>query len=150
MPVKVGAPGAITPPADLVIKTAKRNEEKGYDSLWYPYHWMAWHPESIWTEDITPIAKFQPNPHVYLDPVATMAAVGVVTERVQLGTCVTEPIRRHPAMLANEWLTLDHLTKGRVILGLGSGEAENNEPYGIPFEKTVSRFEEAITIIKLL
>jgi phthiodiolone/phenolphthiodiolone dimycocerosates ketoreductase len=150
MPVKVGAPGAINPPVDVVLRTAKRNEEKGYDSLWYPDHWMAWHPESIWTEDITPIAKFQKNPHVYLDPVATMAAVGVVTERVQLGTCVTEPVRRHPAMLANEWLTLDHITKGRVILGLGSGEAENNEPYGIPFEKTVSKFEEAITIIKLL
>ena len=74
MPVKVGAPGAINPPVDVVLKTAKRNEEKGYDSLWYPDHWMAWHPESIWTQDITPLAQFQPNPHVYLDPIACIAA----------------------------------------------------------------------------
>jgi phthiodiolone/phenolphthiodiolone dimycocerosates ketoreductase len=150
MAIEVGAAGGVTPPVDALIKTAKRNEEKGYDAIWYPDHWMAWHPESIWQPDITPIAQFQPNPHVYLDPVACIAAVGVHTDRIKLGTCVTETVRRHPAMLANEWLTLDHLTKGRAILGVGSGEKENIEPYGMRYEKVVSRFEESLTIIRLL
>ena len=149
MAIEVGAAGGITPPGELVIKTAVRNEQKGYDAIWFPDHWMAWHPHSIWTPDVTQIANFQPTPHVYLDPVACMAAAGTHTERIKLGTCVTETVRRHPAMLANEWLTLDHLTKGRAILGIGSGEKENIEPYGLKYEKVVSRFEEALTLIRM-
>jgi phthiodiolone/phenolphthiodiolone dimycocerosates ketoreductase len=53
-------------------------------------------------------------------------------------------------MLANEWLSLDHLTKGRAILGIGSGEAENITPYGMDYSKAVSRFEESLQIIRLL
>ncbi|HJP65247.1 MAG TPA: LLM class flavin-dependent oxidoreductase [Actinomycetota bacterium] len=150
MTLEVGAAGTISPPVEALLHTAKRNEEKGYDAIWYPDHWMAWHSESIWTPDVTQIANFQPNPHVYLDPVACMAAVGVHTETIRLGTSVTEPIRRHPALLANEWLTLDHLTKGRTILGIGAGEAENITPYGLDYSKQVSKFEEALTIIRLL
>jgi phthiodiolone/phenolphthiodiolone dimycocerosates ketoreductase len=148
--IEVGAAGTIQPPVEALLHTARRNEEKGYDAIWYPDHWMAWHSESIWVPDVTPIANFQPSPHVYLDPVACMAAVGVQTERIRLGTSVTEPIRRHPALLANEWLTLDHLTKGRAILGIGAGEAENITPYGLDYSKQVSKFEEALTIIRLL
>lgn len=150
MAIEIGAAGAVTPPVDALLRTAKRNEEKGYDALWFPDHWMSWHPESIWTPDVTPLANFQPNPHVYLDPIACIAAAGVHTSRIRLGTCVTETVRRHPAMLANEWLTLDHLTKGRAILGVGSGEKENIEPYGLQYGKVVSRYEEALTIVRLL
>jgi phthiodiolone/phenolphthiodiolone dimycocerosates ketoreductase len=148
--IEVGAAGGITPPVEQLIKTAQRNEARGYDALWYPDHWMAWHSESIWTPDITPVAALMPSPHVYFDPVACMAAVATHTERIRLGTSVTEPIRRHPALIANEWLTLDHFSKGRVILGIGAGEGENIIPYGLDYSKQVSRFEEALTIIRLL
>lgn len=150
MTVEVGAQGTIMPPIEGVLKTAKRNEAKGYDALWWPDHLMGWHPESIWVPDVTPLALAQRNPHVYLDPVAAIAAVGVHTERVRLGTSVTEPIRRHPAMLANEWLSLDHITKGRAILGIGAGEGENIVPYGMDFSEQVSKFEEALQVIRLL
>ena len=53
-------------------------------------------------------------------------------------------------MLAQTALTIDHLSKGRFILGLGSGETENTVPYGFDFTKPVSRFEESIKVIKLL
>ena len=46
-------------------------------------------------------------------------------------------------MVANEWLTLDHITKGRAILGIGAGERENIEPYGLDYSRQVSKFEEA-------
>jgi MFS family permease len=52
-------------------------------------------------------------------------------------------IRRHPATLAQAFVTLDHLTEGRAILGVGSGERENTEPCGMPFVNRVSRLEEA-------
>jgi phthiodiolone/phenolphthiodiolone dimycocerosates ketoreductase len=148
--MKVGAPGTIMPPVDGLLKNARRVEEKGYDSIWWPDHLMGWYPQSIWTPDVTPLANFQQNPDIFLDPVACIAAVGVHTERVQLGTSVTEPIRRHPAMVANEWLSLSHLSKGRAVLGIGCGEAENITPYGLDFSRAVSRFEEALAIIRLL
>src|SRR5262249_3873793 len=47
-------------------------------------------------------------------------------------------------------LTVDHLSKGRFILGIGSGETENTVPYGFDFRKPVSRFEEALHVLKLL
>jgi phthiodiolone/phenolphthiodiolone dimycocerosates ketoreductase len=53
-------------------------------------------------------------------------------------------------MLANEWLSLSHLSKGRAILGIGCGEAENITPYGLDYSKVVSRFEESLAIIRLL
>jgi phthiodiolone/phenolphthiodiolone dimycocerosates ketoreductase len=63
---------------------------------------------------------------------------------------VVDTVRRHPAMLAQTALTLDHLSKGRFILGLGSGELENTVPYGFDFAKPVGRLEESIKVIKLL
>ncbi|MCK5752297.1 MAG: LLM class flavin-dependent oxidoreductase, partial [Mycobacterium sp.] len=65
-------------------------------------------------------------------------------------TSVVDTVRRHPASLAQSALTIDHLAKGRFILGLGSGEAENIEPYGFDFDRPVSRFEEALHVIRLL
>lgn len=148
--LKVGVLGNVLPPFDSAIKSAKLNEEWGFDSLWWPDHWMGWHPQSIWKPDIADLAKFQKSPDVYFDVVAAMAAIGVVTSRVQLGTSVTDCFRRHPALLAQSWLTLSHITKGRAILGIGAGEAENCEPYGIPYTMPASRMEEVLTIIRLL
>jgi len=150
MGLTVGTGGAIMPPVETLIKTAKRAEERGYHAIWWPDHWMGWHPESIWTPDVGEIASYVPSPHIYLDPIAAMAAAAVHTERIRLGTSVTEPLRRHPALLAHEWISLDHISKGRMILGIGAGEAENNEPYGIDYSKQVSKLEEALEIVRLL
>jgi phthiodiolone/phenolphthiodiolone dimycocerosates ketoreductase len=61
-----------------------------------------------------------------------------------------DTVRRHPSLLAQSALTLSHLSEGRFILGLGSGELENTVPYGFDFNKPVSRLEESIKVIKLL
>jgi phthiodiolone/phenolphthiodiolone dimycocerosates ketoreductase len=148
--VEVGTGGNVTPPVESLLRTAQSAERRGYDALWWPDHLMGWHPQSMWTTDITPLAHVQPNPHVYLDPIAAIAAVAVHTERVRLGTSVTESVRRHPAVLATEFLSLDHLSHGRVVLGIGAGERENIEPYGLSYERPVSRFEESLRIIRLL
>jgi phthiodiolone/phenolphthiodiolone dimycocerosates ketoreductase len=87
---------------------------------------------------------------VYFDPLVMMGAAGAATERIRVGVCVTDTIHRHPAMLAQETLTADHLAEGRAVLGLGSGERMNVEPYGVEWHKPVGRLEEALQVIRLL
>ncbi len=148
--IEVGAPGGIMPPFEKVVQQAQRAEAQGYDAVWWPCHLMGWHPQAIWKPEITPLAATQPNADTYFDPVATIAAVGVHTTRIRLGIGVTDVIRRHPAMLAQAALTLDHITRGRMILGLGSGERLNITPYGLDFDQPVSRLEEGLVIIRRL
>jgi len=148
--VEVGTNAVISPPADAVLKSAQRAEAKGYDSLWWPDHLMGFHPQALWRPEITKLAETMPSPHVFVDPVAAISACAVETDRIMLGTSVTDAIRRHPAMLAQEFLTLDHFSKGRTILGIGAGEGENITPYGMSFVKPVARLEESLEIVQLL
>ncbi|MFV0317876.1 MAG: LLM class flavin-dependent oxidoreductase [Microthrixaceae bacterium] len=148
--MKIGATGMVTPPASAVTKTAQQHEAAGFDSAWWPDHLMAWHPQSLWTTEFTPLAHRQPNAHLFLDTVACMTAASVSTERIKIGSSVTDPIRRHPAMLAQEFLSIDHFSGGRCIFGIGTGEGENAIPYGLSIDKPASRLEEALEIVRLL
>src|SRR6202042_631155 len=121
-----------------------------YHSIWLPDHMVSFWPDSIWTSEFTDLAGASPSPHRHLDGMAVAAAAAVLTERVPLVSAVVDTVRRHPSLLAQTALTIDHLAKGRFILGLGSGESENTLPYGFDFERPVSRFEEALTVIRLL
>jgi len=150
MRVTVGAPGQIMPPASRAIDLARRAEADGFDAVWWPCHLMGWHPDSVWTEDLTPLAGVQPSPHVYFEPLSMMAAVAATTDRIRVGVCVTDLIRRHPAMLAQTALTIDHLAGGRAILGLGSGERMNVTPYGLEWSRPYSRLAEGIEVMRLL
>ncbi len=86
----------------------------------------------------------------FLEAWSTLGALSAITERVKLGTCVSDPHRRHPAVLAQALATLDQLTRGRAILGLGAGEAMNLDPYGIDWSKPVSKLREAALVIRRL
>jgi phthiodiolone/phenolphthiodiolone dimycocerosates ketoreductase len=79
-----------------------------------------------------------------------LAAIGAVTSHVELGTCVTDAIRRHPSAIALSTITLDRITKGRAILGIGAGEAQNVVDFGIDFSKPVSKFKEQLEVIEKL
>ena len=63
---------------------------------------------------------------------------------------VTDTGRRNPAVTAQAAATLHLLTRGRAILGIGPGEREGNEPYGVDWSKPVARFEEAMATIRAL
>ena len=121
-----------------------------YHSVWLPDHMVSFWPDSIWTTEFTDLAEVSPSPHRYLDAVAVAGAVAVLSRNLPIATCVTDTVRRHPATLAQAALSLGHLSRGRFILGLGSGETENTVPYGFEFSRTVSRFEEALQVIRLL
>lgn len=150
--VSVGAVGSLGLPAAGVGRRARVLERRGFDSVFWPDHLMGWLPESIWVPEVAEMATVSPsaNPHVFIDPVTSIATAATTTERVLLGTCVTDPIRRHPAMLASEFLSLHHLSRGRVVLGIGAGEGENTVPYGIDFSYQTSKLEEALQVVRLL
>jgi phthiodiolone/phenolphthiodiolone dimycocerosates ketoreductase len=79
-----------------------------------------------------------------------LAAIGAVTKNVELGTCVTDAIRRHPSAIALSTITLDRLTNGRGVLGIGAGEAQNVVDFGIEFSKPVTKFKEQLEVIERL
>ena len=81
----------------------------------------------------------------------SLAAIAAATQRIELGPLVAATSFHNPAMLAKKAATLDEISGGRLILGLGAGwnEAEYRA-YGFPFDHRVSRFEEAFTIIRTL
>jgi 5,10-methylenetetrahydromethanopterin reductase len=119
-------------PVDKLLKIAKVNEDAGFDSLWFPDHLL-----------------FIP-PGIVPEAWSMLAATAVLTNRALLGTCVTDPHRYNPAVLAQKVATVDQISGGRVILGLGAGEAMNLEPFGINWEKPVSKLAESVTIMRKL
>jgi alkanesulfonate monooxygenase SsuD/methylene tetrahydromethanopterin reductase-like flavin-dependent oxidoreductase (luciferase family) len=82
---------------------------------------------------------------------STLAALAAVTERVELGPLVAATGFHNPAVIAKKAATIDEISQGRLVLGLGAGWNETEfRAYGFPFDRRVSRFEEAFTIIRTL
>ena len=126
-------------PYDQVLALAQHVERTGWDGIWYADHFM---PNA---EDTS-----TPWPEAWI----TLAALGAQVPRLRIGTLVSGNTYRHPAVLAKMAATLDHITNGRVVLGLGSGWQENeHHQYGIPFytvAERLQRLDEACSVIKSL
>ena len=122
----------------------------GAESLWVPDHYIGFIPAQVWTPEVTEAAKLVHSTDGFFDPLQILALASARMRGVDVGTLVTEPYRRHPVSIAQSFVTLDHVSKGHAILGIGNGERENVEPYGMAFEKQFSRLEEAIAIIQML
>ena len=150
MQIEVGVSGLTRPPVDALVPMAKALEDNGFEAMWFADHFLHWYPPSVWTPDLFPQAATEPSPHTFLDTGPLMGAVVTHTERMIVGTGVTDAIRRHPAIIAQTFATLNHMSHGRVRLGLGVGEAENIVPYGLPYTRTASRLIEALEVIRLL
>jgi alkanesulfonate monooxygenase SsuD/methylene tetrahydromethanopterin reductase-like flavin-dependent oxidoreductase (luciferase family) len=77
-----------------------------------------------------------------------LAAVAARTHRVQLGHTVTANLFRNPALLAKMADTVDEISGGRLVLGIGAGGiAHEHRVFGFPWERRVARLEEALQII---
>jgi len=87
-----------------------------------------------------------------LEATAALAALAAVTDRVRLAPLVLGITYRHPAVLAKWAATVDHVSDGRLLLGVGAGWQENeHQQYGIPLGRPgerIARFEEALRILK--
>jgi probable F420-dependent oxidoreductase len=126
--------GGATPHWPELAAQAQLAEDVGFDSVWVPDHLLFRFPgvatSGAW------------------DCWSLLAALAAVTSRVTLGPLVTCMAFRNPALLAKMAVTVDEISGGRLILGLGAGwnEAEYRA-FGYPFDHRVSRFAEALTII---
>ncbi len=149
-PLQISATAPVRPPVDTVLAAVARRQEQGFDAVWWADHLLHWFPPSIWTPDLVPMSAAQPSPHVWMDPFAMVAAAAGAADRIRLGIGVTDTVRRHPAALAQTALTLDHITRGRFLLGVGTGEALNLAPLGMRNDHPLARLDEALQVIRLL
>ena len=122
------------------------------DSLWVPDHLNSLMPRAIATPQYFGAAKLTPKIDAYLEPWTMLGHLAARNRvgRLRLGVGVTDAGRRNPAVTAQAAATLHLLTRGRAILGIGSGEREGNQPYGVDWTKPVARFEEALATIRAL
>ncbi len=119
-----------------LIAMAQLAEEVGFDSIWLGDHLLyelpvgPRGPWEVWT---------------------ALAALAASTERVELGPLVASTSFHAPPMLAKMAATVDAISGGRLILGVGAGWNEREyTAFGFPFDHRVSRFDEAFTIIRTL
>lgn len=124
----------------------------GVDSYWVPDHLNALFPRALWHPENTGAARIVPTVDAYLEPWTMLGHLAARNRigRLTLGVGVTDTGRRNPAVTAQAAGTLNLLTRGRTILGIGCGEREGNEPYGVDWSKPVARFEEAMATIRAL
>ncbi|OBK37721.1 hypothetical protein A5659_01365 [Mycobacterium sp. 1165196.3] len=122
------------------------------DSLWVPDHLNAMLARTVATPMNLGMARLVPKVDAYLEPRTILGHLAARNRlgRLRLGIGVTDAGRRNPAVTAQAAATLQLLTRGRAILGIGAGEREGNEPYGVDWHHPVGRFEEAIATIRAL
>jgi len=129
----------------IMVRTAR---VAGFDVAWMVDHFQGFVPQVIWDRRFSFLANPEGTPHAYFDYQALAGYLASRAGRMQLAVGVTEPLRRHPVLLAQWAMTLAHMTRQPPILGIGAGEAENVVPYGLDFTQPVGRLEEALQIIR--
>jgi alkanesulfonate monooxygenase SsuD/methylene tetrahydromethanopterin reductase-like flavin-dependent oxidoreductase (luciferase family) len=139
-PVKIGVQ---LPEAERFVhwselqSMARRIEELGYDSIWIGDHLLYRVPDE--------------PPRAPWEAWSLMSALAAITHRVELGILVACTAFHNPAVIAKKATTIDEISNGRFILGLGAGWHEPEyRAFGFPFDHRVGRFEESFTIIRTL
>lgn len=117
-----------------VLTLAREAEAMGFDSLWIG-------------DSVTAKPRH--------DALSMLAAVAAVTERVEIGTAVLLPMLRNPVLLAQQAATVDRISEGRLILGLGTARdvpaiRREFEAASVPFEKRIGRMLEGIRYMRAL
>jgi phthiodiolone/phenolphthiodiolone dimycocerosates ketoreductase len=122
------------------------------DSFWVIDHLTQLIPRSLWKQKYCGATKLAPTIDASMEPWTMLGHLAARNRvgRLRLGVGVTDTGRRNPAVTAQAAATLHLLTRGRAILGIGPGERESNEPYGVDWSKPVARFEEAMATIRAL
>jgi alkanesulfonate monooxygenase SsuD/methylene tetrahydromethanopterin reductase-like flavin-dependent oxidoreductase (luciferase family) len=134
-------PNPERPPSE-VLDLARMADADGWFGIWYADHYMP----NTGSETIQP-----GNVH---ECWAMLPAIAAVTDRIRVGPLVAPTSVHHPAVLANRAATIDHISNGRMVLGIGAGwQINEHAAYGIELEDPgvrVSRFEEAVQVMRSL
>lgn len=125
-----------------ILDLAHLADSEGWHGVWFADHYMP----NTGSEELKP-----GDTH---ECWALLPAIAAVTERVRVGSLVAPTSVHHPAVLANRAASIDHVSNGRFVLGLGAGwQINEHKVYGIELEPPgtrVSRFDEAIQVIRSL
>jgi len=146
--LKIGFLAPSIPPATESLAFAEWADSIEASSVWWPDNSSEYFPVDLPKMDgETGPASTTSGQY---DPMPFLGAAAVRTVLPSIGLGVTDPFRRHPVLLARTALTLQHLSGGRFILGLGTGAKDGLIPNGIPADKLAARFEEAMQIVRLM
>jgi probable F420-dependent oxidoreductase len=134
--------GPCTAPG-VAARVARAAEAAGFESLWTAEHVVLPDPQ-------VPPSPLPPRVPL-LDPAVALAHVAAATERVRLATGIIILPQRNPLVLAKEIASLDVVSGGRAVLGIGAGYLEAEfRALGVPFERRGARSDEAIDAIRAL
>lgn len=122
-------------PWETMVRHWQTFEELGFDSIWHADHYQR------------PSIPEEP----FLEGWTLLAALALKTSKPRIGILVTSNTFRHPPLLAKQAVTVDHISNGRLELGIGTGWFKpEHERFGVPFPETpelVARFQEAVILI---
>src|SRR5919205_4154925 len=131
-----------------VLYTAKESEKEGLDSLWV-FERLLWPIKPKTPYVATPDGSLPVQYQNVLDPLETLTYLAGHTNEISLGTCLIDMLFHNPVVLARRFATLDVLSQGRVIAGLGIGWSKDEyEVSGVPFERRGQRADEFLQMLK--
>lgn len=135
LPLMQFGPERTTPRWPAIRAMALRAEAIGFDTLWIPDE-LVWFPEGA-------------EPQGVWDGVSMAGAAAAVTSRIKVGSWVLSALHRNPGIIAKTAETLDEISGGRFVFGLGAGHAWPGQAraFGLPEHEVFARFEEAMAVI---
>jgi probable F420-dependent oxidoreductase len=131
-----------------VLHIAKEAEKEGLDSVWV-FERLLWPLKPKTPYPLTPDGSLPNQYQNVLDPLETLSYLAGNTNQISLGTCLIAMLFHNPVVLARRFATLDVLSNGRAIAGLGIGWSEDEyDVSGVPFEYRGQRTDEFLQMLK--
>ena len=121
-----------TPRLEYMYEGSKIAEECGFNYVFYADHTV----------------MLPPGPGTCFDAFMFLTSIAMITKKVKLCTGVSDPHRFHPALMAQKVATLDQISNGRAMIGLGAGEKMNVDMYGLNRDKSLSKLREYIELLR--
>jgi probable F420-dependent oxidoreductase len=136
------------PEPERAINLARAAEEAGFSTLWAPEHVVV-PVEYRSVYGFSADGKIQTADKDFPDPLIWLSYVAAVTSKIRLGTGIVILPQRNPVILAKSTATLDKLSGGRFILGIGVGWfREEFDAVGAPFDNRIARAEEQVAVMR--
>jgi phthiodiolone/phenolphthiodiolone dimycocerosates ketoreductase len=147
MAVKFGLIGAMYPPMKSALESIPRAERLGWKFIDFPDQITSTNPSGMLKPPVSASDPGAPTSFfsdVFFGSMEMCAAAAVLTSEIEILLAVIDPLRRSPAVMAQEMMTLQHMSGGRMSFAIGAGENKQFEPYGEVRSKPFTRLEEAV------